>query len=217
MTLFAYLATPLFVLAVAGHAHARGQGGDWEMLQVFIAAALLAMPLYPLIELLAATVPAHIQPRLHYARLLAFDHGVPLVAAAAAAVVAQWFQRRGRADGAWRPVLLVAGLGGFFSVYAVLDQLSNHADPNLYRLVLLPMLRLVALTVTAYLLARAARGTRWWVVAVPAIPCVTAAVAYVGTVQQPGLAAAGGAALLAATLPMVFAHPVAEVSDETAR
>jgi peptidoglycan/LPS O-acetylase OafA/YrhL len=113
-------------------------------------------------------------------------------------------------------VLLVAGLGGFFSVYSILDQLTNHADPSLYRLVLLPMLRLVALTVTAYLLARAARGTRWWVVALPAIPCVTAAVAFVGTVQQPGLAAAGGAALLAATLPMVFAHPVAEVSDDTA-
>ena len=215
MTLFVYLATPLFVLAVVGHAYARGRGG-WDVLHVYTAAALLAMPAYPLIELLAATIPLRIEPRLQYARLLAVDHGLPLVAAAAAALAAQWLQRRGRADGARRPVLLVAGLGGFFSVYAVLDQFANHADPSLYRLVLLPMLRLVAVTVSASLLARAARGKRWWALAVLPIPCVTAAVAYVGTVQRPGLAAAGGAALLAATVPMVFAQPVAEVSDDSA-
>ena len=241
MTLFVYLATPLFVLAVAGHAHARGRGGGWNLLHAYTAAALLAVPLYPLIELVAATFPPRSQPRLQYARLLAVDHGLPLTAAAAASLAVHWFRGRGRAPrtralrthalrthalrthalrthaaGTLHAVPLVASLGGFFSVYAILDQFANHADPSMYRLVLLPMLRLAAVTGTAYLLARAARGARWWAAAVPTIPCVTAAVAYAGTFQQPGLVAVGGAALLAATLPLVFANSVAEVPDEPA-
>lgn len=216
MTLFAFLATPLFVLAVAGHAHARGRGGGWHLLPVYTTAALLAMPAYPLIELLAATFPPRIEPRLQYARLLTVDHGLPLAAAATATMAVLWYRRRAGEPRARRAASLVAGLGGFFSVYAILDQFTNHADPSMYRLVLLPILRLAGVCVAAYLLARASRGTRWWALAVPVIPCATAGVAYVGTLQQPGLAAAGGAALLAVTLPMVFADSAAEVPDETA-
>ena len=216
MTLFAYLATPLFVLAIAGHAHARGRGGGWDLLHTYTAAALLAMPCYPLFEFLAATFPPRVEPRLQFARLLAVDHGVPLIAASAASLAVHWFRGRGGKRDPLHAVKLVAALGGFFSVYAILDQFAHHADPSLYRLVLLPMLRLTAVSGTAYLLARAARGTRWWVVAVPAIPCATAAVAYAGTLQQPELAAVGGAALLAMTLPLVFAHAAAEAPDETA-
>ena len=215
MTLFAYLATPLFVLAVAGHAHARGRGGGWDLLQTYTAAALLAMPLYPLFEFLAAAFPPRVEPRLQFARLLAVDHGVPLIAASAASLAVHWFRGRGRRTDSPDAVKLVAALGGFFSVYAILDQLANHADPSLYRLVLLPMLRLAAATGTACLLARAARGTRWWAVAVPALPCATAAVAYAGTLQQPELAAVGGAALLAMTMPLLFANSAAEASHES--
>lgn len=217
MTLFVYLATPLFVLAVAGHARARGQGGCRDLLHAFAATALLAMPLYALIELLAATVPPRTPPPLQYARLLAVDHGLPLVAGVAATLAVRRLQGRGGEAGAPRAASLVAGLGGFFTVYGILDQFSNHADPSMHRLVLLPILRLAALTPAAYLLARAVRGTRWWAAALPAIPCVTAAVAYAGTLRQPGLAAVGGLALLAATLPLVFAHPVAEATDDPAR
>ena len=216
MTLFVYLATPLFVLAVTGHSPARERGGGWDLLQAYTAAALLAMPLYLLIDLAADAIPPHFQPRLQYARLLAVDHGLPLIAASAASLVVHWIRNRGRGTGTLHPVLLVASLGGFFSVYAILDQFTNHADPSLYRLVLLPVLRLAALTATAYLLARAARGARWWAAAVLTVPCVTAAVAYAGTGQQPGLVAVGGAALLAATLPLVFATSVAEATDDSA-
>ena len=222
MTLFVYLATPLFVLAVTGHAHARGRGGGWDLLQAYTAAALLAIPLFPVIELVAATFPPRVQPRLQYARLLAVDHGLPLIAAAAASLAVHAFRGRGRAPRTLaprtlHPVPLVASLGGFFSVYAILDQFANHADPSMYRLVLLPMLRLAAVTGTAYLLARAARGAWWgWAAAVLTIPCVTAAVAYAGTFQQPGLVAVGGAALLAASLPLLFVNSVAEVPDDPA-
>ena len=218
MTLFVYLATPLFVVAVAGHAYSRGRGDGWYLLHTYTVAALLAMPLYPLIELLASAIPHRLQPRLQYARLLAVDHGLPLIAAAVASLAVRRFQGRGRTHRAAgvRPVSLVAGLGGFFSVYAILDQIANHADPSMYRLVLLPILRLVAVTATAFLLARAARGTGWWAIAVPAVPCVTAAVAYAGMLQQPGFAAVGGVGLLAATLPLVFANSADEVSDDPA-
>lgn len=217
MTLFVYLATPLFVLAVAGHAYSRGRGDGWHLLHAYTFAALLAMPLYPLIELLAAVVPVAVQPRLQYARLLAVDHAAPLIAAAVASLAVRRFQGRGRTHEAAgvRVVSLVAALGGFFSAYAILDQITNHADPSMYRLVLLPILRLVAVTATAVLFARAARGAWWWAVAVPVVPCVTAAVAYLGTLQQPGLAAVGGAGLLAAALPLVFASS-AGGSDDSA-
>ena len=227
MTLFVYLATPLFVLAVTGHAHARGRGGGWNLLHAYTAAALLAIPLFPLIELVAATFPPGLQPRLQYARLLAVDHGLPLIAAAAVSLAVHGFRGHGRAlrihaprthaPRTLPPIPLVASLGGFFSVYAILDQFANHADPSMYRLVLLPMLRLAAVTGTAYLLARAARGAWWgWAAAVLTIPCVTAAMAYAGTFQQPGLVAVGGAALLAAAVPLLFANSVAEVLDDPA-
>ena len=222
MTLFVYLATPLFVLAVTGHAHARGRGGGWNLLQAYTAAALLAIPLFPLIELVAATFPPRLQPRLQYARLLVVDHGLPLIAAVAASLAVRGFRARGlaprlHAPRILHPVPLVASLGGFFSAYAILDQFANHADPSMYRLVLLPLLRLAAVSGTAYLLARAARGAWWgWAAAVLTIPCVTAAVAYAGTLQQPGLVAVGGAALLAASLPLLFVNSVAEVPDDPA-
>ena len=216
MTLFVYLATPLFVLAVAGHAHARGRGGGWRLLHAYAAAALLAIPLYPLLELLAAAFPPRVRPRLHYARLLAVDHGGPLLAAVVASLAVHWFRVRGSDAGTLRAVPLVAGLGGFFSAYAILDQFTNHADPSMYRLVLLPVLRLAAVTGTAYLLARAAHGARRWAVAVLAVPCVTAAVAYAGTVRRPELAVLAGVGLLAVTLPLVFANSVAEVPDDPA-
>lgn len=215
MTLFVHLATPLFVLAVAAHAHARGHGDGWALLHAYTAAGLLAIPLYPLFEVLAATFPPLVRPRLQFARLLAVDHGLPLIAAAAATLGIHRYRRRRHEAGAPRAITLLAGLGGFFSVYAMLDQFANHADPSMYRLVLLPMLRLAAVTATAYLLARAARGARWWAAAVPTIPCVTAGIAYAGTLQQPELAAAGGAALLAACLPLLFADSVAEAPDES--
>ena len=216
MTLFVYLATPLFVLAVAGHAQARGGGGGWDLLHAYTAAALLAIPLYPLFELLAAAFPLRVRPPLHYARLLAVDHGAPLFAAAAASLAVHRLQARGRAAGTPRAIPLAAGMGGFFSVYAILDQFTNHADPSMYRLVLLPVLRLAAVTGTAYLLARAAHGARRWAVAVLTIPCVTAAVAYAGTERQPELAVVVGAALLAVTVPLVFANSVAEALDDSA-
>ncbi len=217
MTLFVHLATPLFVLAVAGHAHARGQGDGWALLHAYTAAGLSAIPLYPLFEMLAATFPPLVQPRLQYARLLAVDHGLPLIAAAAATLGTHRYRRRRHEAGALRAITWLVGMGGFFSVYAVLDQFANHADPSMYRLVLLPMLRLAAVTATAYLLTRAARGARWWAAAVPAIPCVTAGIAYAGTLQQPDLAAVGGAALLAVCLPLVFANSVSEAPDELSR
>ena len=215
MTLFVYLATPLFVLAVAGHAHARGHGGGWVLLHAYTAAGLLAIPLFPLFETLAATFPPLLQPRLQYARLVAVDHGLPLLAAAAASLAIHWYRRRGQEAGTLHAIALLAGLGGFFSVYAILDQFANHADPSMYRLVLLPMLRLAAVTATAYLLTRAARGTRWWAAAVLTIPCVTAGIAYAGTLQRQDLAAVGGAALLVVCVPLLFANSVAEVPDES--
>ncbi|MDE0229416.1 MAG: hypothetical protein OXJ62_11260 [Spirochaetaceae bacterium] len=215
MTLFAYLATPLFVLAVAGHALARGQSDGWALLYAYTTAGLLAIPLYPLFEMLAATFPPLVQPRLQYARLLAVDHGLPLIAAAAATLGIHWYRRRRHEAGAPDAITLLAGMGGFFSVYAVLDQFANHADPSTYRLVLLPMLRLAAVAATAYLLTRAARGAWWWAAAMPAIPCGTAGIAYAGTLQQPDLAAVGGAALLAACIPLVFANSVSEAPDES--
>lgn len=217
MTLFVHLATPLFVLAVAGHAHARGQGDGWALLHAYTAAGLLAIPLYPLFEMLAAAFPPLVQPQLQYARLLAVDHGLPLIAAAAATLGIHRYRRRRHEGGAPHAITLLAGLGGFFSVYAILDQFANHADPSLYRLVLLPMLRLAAVTATAYLLTRAARGARWWAAAVLTVPCVTAGIAYAGTLQRPDLAAVGGAALLAVCLPLVFAHSVSEARDESSR
>lgn len=216
MTLFVYLATPLFVLAVAGHAHARGLGGGWDLLHAYTAAALLSIPLYPLFELLAAAYPPRVRPQLHYVRLLAVDHGAPLIAAAATSLVVHRFRVRGRAAGTLHAIPLVAGLGGFFSVYAILDQFTHHADPSMYRLVLLPVLRLAAAAGTACLLARVAHGARRWAVAVPAIPCVTAAVAYAGTARQPELAVVVGVGLLAATLPLLFAHSAAEAADDFA-
>ena len=216
MTLFAYLAAPLFVLAVAGHAHASGRGGGWDLLHVYTAAALLAMPAYPLVELLAAAFPPVVGPRMHYARLLAFDHGLPLLAASAASLAVYWFRGRGRAPDRLRAVLLVAGLGGFFSVFSILDQFANHADPSMTRLVLMPMLRLAAATAAAYLMVRAARGAWWWAAAVPAVPCVTAGIAYAGTFRQPELAAVGATALLAVAVPLVFAGSVSEAHDDPA-
>lgn len=215
MTLFVLLATPLFVLAVAGHAQSRGQSGGWDLPHAFTAAGLLAIPLYPLFELLAATFPPLVQPRLRYARLVAVDHGLPLIVAAAATLCIHWYRRRRHGAGALHVITLLASLGGFFSVYAILDQFANHADPSMYRLVLLPILRLVAVSATAYLLTRAARGARWWAAAVLTIPCVTAGIAYAGTLQQPDIAAIGGAALLAVCLPLVFADSVSEVPDES--
>ena len=215
MTLFVHLATPLFVLAVAGHAQARGQSGGWALLHAYTAAGVLAIPLYPLFEMLAAAFPPLVQPRLQYARLLAVDHGLPLIAAAAATLGLHRYRRRRHAAGALHAITLLAGLGGFFSVYAILDQFANHADPSMYRLVLLPMLRLAAVCATAYLLTRAARGAWWSAAAVLTIPCVTAGIAYAGTLQQPDLATVGGAALLAVCLPLVFANSVAEVRDES--
>lgn len=217
MTLFVHLATPLFVLAVAGHAHARGQSDGWTLLHAYTAAGVLAIPLYPLFEMLAATFPPLVQPRLQYARLLAVDHGLPLIAAAAATLAIHRYRRRRQEAGAPHAIALLAGMGGFFSVYAVLDQFANHADPSMYRLVLLPMLRLAAVAATAHLLTRAARGARWWAAAVLTIPCVTAGVAYAGTLQQPDLAAVGGAALLAVCMPLLFANSVSEAPDEPAR
>jgi len=215
MTLFAYLATPLFVLAVASHALARGQGDGWALLLAYNTAGLLAIPLYPLFEMLAATLPPLVQPQLRYARLLAVDHGLPLVAAAAATLGIHWYRRRRHEAGALDAITLLAGMGGFFSVYAVLDQFANHADPSTYRLVLLPMLRLAAVAVTAYVLVRAARGARWWAAAVPAIPCLTAGIAYSGALQQPELALVGGAALVVVCTRLVFANSVSEAPDES--
>ena len=94
MTLFVHLATPLFVLAVAGHAQARGQSGGWALLHAYTAAGVLAIPLYPLFEMLAAAFPPLVQPRLQYARLLAVDHGLPLIAAAAATLGLHRYRRR---------------------------------------------------------------------------------------------------------------------------
>ena len=215
MTLFVHLATPLYVIAVAGQACARGQGDGWALLYAYATAGVLAIPLYPLFEMLAATFPPLVQPQLQYARLLVVDHGLPLIAAAAATLGIYWYRRRRHEVGVLDVVTLLTGMGGFFSVYAILDQFAHHADPSTYRLVLLPMLRLAAAVTTAYLLTRAVRGARWWAAAVPAIPCVTAGIAYSGALQQANLASAGGAMLLAVCTPLVFANSVVDDPDES--
>ena len=112
---------------------------------------------------------------------------------------------------------LLVTLGGCFSMLAILEQLTHYADPSLYRLVLLPLLRLALMSAVALLLAAATGARIWWrALAVPAIlvlPLVTAAIAYGDVIRRPDLAAAGSAlAFLATLLPLLRRYPK-EASD----
>ena len=239
MTLFAWLATPLFVAALAARGASPGVGGRAAMLPWFAAAALLALPIYPLATLLARVFPPLYEPRLLYLQALALDHGGPLAAALAVTLALRLPRARGRASGLLRraararraptprPVLrarrqaqlplLLAALGGFFSMYALLEQLDRQADPSFYRLILLPLLRLALVSAAAFLLARSAGARIWWqglaLLAILALPLLTAAAAYGVALRRPELAAAGSAAAFAAALWPVLRYYPREAPD----
>ena len=239
MTLFVYLATPLFVLAVVARAGPGEAGREETLLPWFAGAALLALPLYPPVSMLAEAFPPYYQPRLLYLQLLAVDHGAPLAAALLVSLLLRRY-RNGRSrrrsgllhratlargqrppqprSGTGRrselPHLLVT-LGGFFSMFAILEQLSYQPDPSFYRLILLPLLRLALVSAAAYLLARTAEAGVWWRVAVLpallALPLLTAAIAYGDVIRRPYLAAAGSTMLFAAALLPVLRYSRTEV------
>lgn len=241
MTLFAWLATPLFVAALAARGASPGVGGRAVLLPWFAAAALLALPIYPLATLLARVFPPLYEPRLLYLQALALDHGGPLAAALAVTLALRLprARARGRASGLLRraararraptprPVLrarrqaelplLLAALGGFFSMFALLEQLDRPADPSFYRLILLPLLRLALVSAAAFLLARSAGARIWWqglaLLAILALPLLTAAAAYGVVVRRPELAAAGSAAAFAAALWPVLRYYPREAPD----
>ena len=230
MTLFAYLATPLFVVAMVARA-APGGGDGGTLLPRYAGAALLALPLHPLVSLAAEAFPPLYEPRLLYLRLLAVDHGAPLVAALLVSLALRRYggvrpRRRsgllhrarlasGRRRWEWRHLLVT--LGGFFSVFAILEQLTHHADPSFYRLILLPLLRLAQVSAAAYLLARTAGARGWWrgaaLLAVLALPLPAAAIAYGAAIRRPDLAAAGSAVVFAAALLPMLRYSRPEVSD----
>lgn len=100
---------------------------------------------------------------------------------------------------------------------AVLEQLTHHADPSFYRLVLLPLLRLALMSALVLLLAAATGARIWWralaMLVILALPLVTAAIAYGDVVRRPDLAAAGSAlAFLVTLLPLLRRYPK-EASD----
>lgn len=239
MTLFAWLAMPLFVAALAARGASRGVGGGAPLLAWFAVAALLALPVYPLATLLARVFPPLYEPRPLYLQALALDHGGPLAAALAVTLALRRTRARARGSGLLRraararraptpqPVLrarrqaelplLLAALGGFFSMFALLEQLDRHADPSFYRLILLPLLRLALVSAAAFLLARSAGARIWWqglaLLAILALPFLTAAVAYGAAARRPELAAAGSAAAFAAALAPVLRYRPREVPD----
>lgn len=239
MTLFAWLAMPLFVTALAARGGSPGVGGRAQLLAWFAAAALLALPIYPLATLLARVFPPLYEPRLLYLQALALEHGGPLAAALAVTLALRLTRARGRGSGLLQraararrapvppPVLrarrqaelplLLAALGGFFSMFALLEQLDRTADPSFYRLILLPLLRLALVSAAAFLLARSAGARIWWqglaLLAVLALPLLTAAVAYGAAVRRPELAAAGSVAAFAAALLPVLRYCPREVPD----
>ena len=245
MTLFAYLATPLFVVALAARGAAPESGRRAALLPWFAGAALLALLLFPLLNMVAPAFPPRYEPRLLYLRLLATDHGTPLLAALAVTLGLRRYRnsrnrstrnrrsgllqraRRARREREPRPRVrarrraelpcLLVTLGGFFSMLAILEQLTHDADPSLYRLVLLPLLRLALMSAVALLLA-AATGTRvWWralaLLVILVLPLLTAAIAYGDVIRRPDLAAAGSAlAFLATLLPLLRGYPT-EAAD----
>ena len=217
MTLFLHVATPLFVLAVAAQAGTGRDGRGWALLSCYAVAALPALPFYPLIDLLAGVLTPGYEPRLWYLRLLALDHGLPLLAALVVTLCMHWYASRRLLGSVLEPAPLIASLGGFFSMYTMLEQFTLHVDPSPYRLVALPLARLAAMSGTAYVVARAAGSGKWWrCVAVLPIPFVTAGVGYGSALQRPVLTAAGSALLLAVTLPLAFAPLTSETSDDRA-
>ena len=190
MTLFAYLATPLFVVALAARGAAPESGHRTALLPWFAGAALLALLLFPLLNLVERSFPPLYEPRLLYLRLLAADHGAPLLAALAVTLALRRYRnsrhrntrnrrsgllqraRRARREREPRarvrtrrraelPYLLVT-LGGCFSMLAILEQLTHYADPSFHRLVLLPLLRLALMSAVALLLAAATGARVWW-------------------------------------------------------
>ena len=242
MTLFAYLATPLFVVALAARGAPPGVGHRMALLPWFAGAALLALVLFPLVSMVARTFPPLYEPRLLYLRLLAADHGAPLVAALAVALGLRRYRnaryrrsgllrraRRVRGEREPRPrvrarqrtdlTYLLVTLGGYFSMHTILEQLTYYADPSFYRLVLLPLLRLALMSAAAVLAAGATGARVWWrglaLLAILALPLVTAAVAYGAAMRRSDLAAAGTvAAFVAALLPLLRRYPT-EVSDDS--
>ena len=242
MTLFAYLALPLFVVALTARSAPRGAGELRALLPWFAGAALAALALYPLAGLLArAFPPFYEEPRLLYLRALAVDHGAPLAAALAVALGLRGFrERRGagrsgllRRAAQARPerpaparrhtrrqaelAYLLATLGGFFSVFSLLQQLELHADPSFYRLILLPLLRVALVSAAACLLARTAGARIWWqglaLLAALALPFLTAAIAYGAALRRTELAAAGSAVVCAAALLPLLRACRREVSN----
>lgn len=190
MTLFAYLATPLFVLALAARGAAPESGRRTALLPWFAGAALLALVLFPLLNMVARAFPPQYEPELLYLRLLAADHGAPLLAALVVTLGLRRYRirstrstrnrpsgllqraRRARREREPRPrrrarrraelPFLVVTLGGCFSMLAVLEQLTHYADPSFYRLVQLPLLRLALMSAMALLLAAATGARVWW-------------------------------------------------------
>ena len=191
MTLFAYLATPLFVLALAARGAAPESGHRMTLLPWFAGAALLALVLFPLLDMVERAFPPQYEPQLLYLRLLAADHGAPLLAALAVTLGLRRYRntrtrsttrkrpsgllqraRRARREHEPRPRVrarrraelpyLLVTLGGYFSMLAILEQLTHYADPSFYRLVLLPLLRLALMGAMALLLAAATGARVWW-------------------------------------------------------
>ena len=245
MTLFAYLATPLFVLALAARGAAPESGHRAALLPWFAGAALLALVLFPLLNMVARAFPPQYEPRLLYLRLLAADHAAPLLAALAVTLVLRRYRnrrsrstrkrpsgllqraRRARREREPRPRLrarrraelpyLLVTLGGFFSMLAVLEQLTHYADPSFYRLVLLPLLRLALMGAMALLLAAATGARVWWralaVLVILVLPLVTAGIAYGDVMRRPDLAAAGSALAFLVTLLALRRRYPKEASD----
>ena len=245
MTWFAYLATPLFVVALAARGAAPASGHRMALLPWFAGAALLALLLFPLLNMVARAFPPLYEPRLLYLRLLAADHGAPLLGALAVTLALRRYRntrnrntrsrrsgllqraRRARREREPRPRVrarrraelpyLLVTLGGYFSMLAILEQLTQYADPSFYRLVLLPLLRLALVSAVTLLLAAATGARVWWralaVLAVLALPPVTAAIAYGDVIRRPDLATAGSALVFLATLlPLLRRYPK-EASD----
>ena len=240
MTLFAYLATPLFVVALAARGAPPGAGYRTALVPWFAGAALLALPLFPLLSMVARAFPPRYEPELLYLRLLAADHGAPLLAALAVTLGLRRYRntrnrrsgllqraRRARHEREPRPRVrarrraelpyLLVTLGGYFSMLAILEQLTRYADPSFYRLVLLPLLRLALVSAVTLLLAAATGARVWWralaALAILALPPVTAAIAYGDVIRRPDLAAGASAlAFLGFLLPLLRRYPT-EASD----
>jgi hypothetical protein len=205
MALFLVVATPLFSFGAILYLAERSVEPAWpQLIRSAGLAMVLSFPAYAGIAAIGSQFADSYRDLPLYIRSLLGEHLLPTACAVGTAVLLHAWRRARSRHSSWgapgvASTSLVATLGGFLAVFAILERLERVSDPSAYWLLLLPLLRLGTIGSLVALVRAAERWNGWTragIIALAASVPMVGATAAIFTNMQQHLVAASVAAVM---------------------